>query len=183
MWSVPHNRALERSWFQTWCPKSFSALLTSWISKRFNLMLPNIILILIRFHYFARSSLYSTERCTVQSFGRSTGAQSLSSPVAQSPCCSVRITLKRTTGRLQHASWKKWLEHVLSKPRQKEESLHLSFPLPKLPGVATRGMFARWSTTCFWFPLSVDLLHKLTYSKQYNFVLSRNTVYFIQCLF
>lgn len=92
-------------------------------------MLPNIILILIRFHYFARSSLYSTERCTVKSFGRSTGAQSLSSPVAQSPCRSVRITLKRTTGRLQHASRQKWLEHVLSKPRQKEESLHWSFPL------------------------------------------------------
>lgn len=102
-----------------------SALVTSLISKRINLMLPNVIFILIRCHYFARSSLYSTERCTVKSFGRSTGAQSLSSPVAQSPCWSVRTTLKRTKGRLQHASRKKWLEHVLSKPRSKEGSLHL----------------------------------------------------------
>lgn len=105
--------------------KVLSELVTSFISKRFNLMLPNVILILIRFHYVARSSLYSTERRTVKSFGRSTGTQSLSSPVAQSPCCSVRTTVKRTKGRLQHAPWKKWLEHVLSKPRSKEGSLHL----------------------------------------------------------
>lgn len=46
--------------------KVLSSLVTSLISKELNLMLPKVILILIGFHYFARSSLYSTEMCTVK---------------------------------------------------------------------------------------------------------------------
>lgn len=152
-----------------------SALVTALISKRFYLMLPSVILILIRSHYSARSSWYSTERCSVKSFGRSTGAQSLSSPVAQRPCWSERTTLKRAKGRLRHAARMKEMVRacaVKAKIKSRFSAVVVSVAwvwkqekVPKFPGVATRGMFA-WSTACFCFPLSMDLLYKLKHSKQ-----------------
>lgn len=153
--------------------KVLSALVTSFISKRFNLMLPNVILILVRFHYVARSSLYSTERRTVKSFGRSTGTQFVITSRPESMLLSDN-NCKKDQRKASARSLKEMVRAcaVKAKTKRRFSSFVVSTAwvwkqekVPTLPDVATRGVFAWWSPTCFRFPLRMDLLHKLKHSK------------------